>query len=69
MTVAIVEETRAIVEADERYDGKIIPIEQAEIARPVTVREGGTVTGAVYGENITVERRHSSRDRSWQATA
>lgn len=53
--MAIVERTRAIVEADERYDGKIVPLEQAEIDRRVTIREGATVSGGIYGENVTLE--------------
>lgn len=50
-----IEETRAIVESGETYEGSVIPTRQAEIERPVTVQEGATVTDGVYGETITVE--------------
>lgn len=50
-----IEETRAIVDAGEAYEGSVIPTRQAEIDRPVTIREGATVTEGVYGETVTVE--------------
>ena len=52
--MAHVETTRAVVEADETYDGTIIPTEQAEIDRPVRVRDGATVQGSIYGETVEV---------------
>lgn len=52
--MADVEATRAVVEEDETYDGKIIPTEQREINRPVRVRPGATVQGSIYGESVTV---------------
>lgn len=50
-----IEETRAIVEPEETYEGSVIPTRQAEIERPVTIHEGATVTEGVYGETVTVE--------------
>lgn len=47
--MAHVEATRVVVEADETFDGKIIPTEQADLGRPVRVRDGATVEGSVYG--------------------
>jgi hypothetical protein len=55
VTVASIETTRAVVEAGETYDGKIIPTEQAEIGRPVRIYENATVQGSVYGETVTLE--------------
>lgn len=52
--MAIIEKTRAIVEEDERYDGKIIPTEKAEISRPVTVEPDAIVEGGIYGETIEI---------------
>lgn len=49
-----IEKTRAIVEAGETYDGKIIPTEKAEIDRPVRINEDATVKGSVYGDSITI---------------
>mgnify|MGYP000002187752 FL=1 len=59
--MAHIERTRAVVEADERYDGRIFPTERAEIDRPVRINRGSTVEGSVYGnavelsENAVVE--------------
>jgi len=56
-----IEQTRAVVEAEETHDGRIIPAKQAEIDRPVRLRANSTVFGSVYGgtveadENATVE--------------
>lgn len=50
--MAHVERTRAVVEAGETYDGKIVPTEQAEIDRPVRLRDDATVRGGVYGETV-----------------
>ncbi|SIS20879.1 bactofilin family protein [Natronorubrum thiooxidans] len=52
--MAQIETTRAVVEANETYDGKIIPTEQAEIDRPVRVRDGSTVQGSIYGETVEI---------------
>ncbi|WP_336000153.1 polymer-forming cytoskeletal protein [Halorientalis halophila] len=53
--MADIEKTRAVVEANETYDGKLIPTVQAELGRPVRIREGATVQGGVYGETIDVD--------------
>lgn len=55
--MAHIEQTRAVVEAEETYDGRIFPTERAEIDRPVRIRDGSTVQGSVYGETVesTVE--------------
>lgn len=50
--MAHVERTRAVVEAGETYDGKIIPTVQAELGRPVRVRDDATVQGSIYGETV-----------------
>lgn len=50
--MAHVERTRAVVEAGETYDGKIIPTVRAELDRPVRVRDDATVQGSVYGETV-----------------
>lgn len=50
--MAHIEATRAVVESGETYDGKIIPTVQAEIDRPVRIRDDATVQGSVYGETI-----------------
>ncbi|MFO7927403.1 MAG: hypothetical protein ACQET5_02800 [Halobacteriota archaeon] len=52
--MAHIERTRAVVEADERYDGRIFPAERAEIDRPVRINEGSTVEGSVYGSTVEV---------------
>lgn len=52
--MAQIETTRAVVEADETFDGKIIPTEQAELDRPVRVHNGATVQGSLYGETVEV---------------
>ena len=52
--MAHIERTRAVVEADERYDGRIFPTERAEIDRPVRVNSGSTVEGSVYGNAVEV---------------
>lgn len=50
--MADIERTRAVVESDERYDGRIFPAERAEIDRPVRINEGSTVEGSVYGNTV-----------------
>ncbi|WP_276259444.1 hypothetical protein [Haloglomus litoreum] len=55
MSVASIEKTRAVVEAGETYDGKIIPTAQAEIDRPVRIRDDATVLGSIYGATVSVE--------------
>ncbi|MFD1527302.1 MULTISPECIES: polymer-forming cytoskeletal protein [Halolamina] len=50
--MAHLEQTRAVVEADEKFDGKIIPTERAELDRPVRLQDGATVQGSIYGETI-----------------
>lgn len=50
-----IETTRAIVEAGETYDGKILPTVKAEINRPVQIYEDATVEGSVYGQTVTLE--------------
>jgi hypothetical protein len=50
--MAHVERTRAVVESGETYDGRIVPAEQAEIDRPVRIRDDSTVLGSVYGETV-----------------
>lgn len=50
-----VEETRAVIAPNETYEGKLIPTRRAEIARPVTIHEGATVTGGVYGQDVSIE--------------
>lgn len=53
--MAKLEKTRAIIETDETYDGRVIPTEHAEIDRPVTIKEGSELEGGVYGDEVTVE--------------
>lgn len=53
--MASIEKTRAVVEAGETYDGKIIPTVQAEIDRPVRIKADATVAGSVYGATVSVE--------------
>lgn len=50
--MAHIEPTRAVVEAEETHDGRIIPAEQAEIDRPVRVRNDATVRGSIYGGTV-----------------
>lgn len=50
--MAHIERTRAVVESDERYDGRIFPAEQAELDRPVRINRGATVEGSVYGSDV-----------------
>lgn len=50
--MAHIEQTRAVVEAQETFDGKIIPTVRAELDRPVRVRDEATVQGSVYGETV-----------------
>lgn len=50
--MAEIEPTRAVIEAGETYDGRVIPTEQAEIDRPVRVHEDATVEGSVYGASV-----------------
>lgn len=53
--MAHIERTRAVVEAEERYDGRIIPTDQAELGRPVRIREDAVVEGSVYGESVETD--------------
>jgi hypothetical protein len=53
--VSKIEETRAIINAGETYEGSVIPTRQAEIERPVTIHENATVTDGVYGQEVAVE--------------
>lgn len=53
--MASIEKTRAIVEPNETYDGKIIPTVQAEIDRTVKIKDGATVKGSVYGETVKLQ--------------
>ncbi|WP_227134740.1 hypothetical protein [Halorubellus salinus] len=53
--MAHIEQTRAVVEADETYDGRIIPTEQAELDRPVRLRADATVRGSVYGGSVETD--------------
>lgn len=53
--MADIERTRAVVEADERYDGRIFPAERAELNRPVRVRSGATVEGDIYGDTVEID--------------
>lgn len=53
--MAEIEATRAVVEAAETYDGRIIPARQAEIDRPVKVRESATVLGDIYGGTVEAD--------------
>lgn len=53
--MAHIERTRAVVEPDETFDGRIVPTERAELDRPVRVRAGAVVQGSVYGETIEVD--------------
>lgn len=53
--MAHIEPTRAVVEAGETFDGRIIPNERAELDRPVRIREGATVMGSVYGATVEIE--------------
>lgn len=53
--MATIEDTRAIVEAGETFEGKLVPTVRSEIDRPVTVHEDATVTGGIYGATVTVE--------------
>lgn len=50
-----IERTRAVVDAGETYDGTIMPAEQAELDRPVRIRENATVQGSVYGESVEID--------------
>jgi cytoskeletal protein CcmA (bactofilin family) len=47
-----IERTRAVIEAGEVHDGRIIPTEQAELGRPVRLDDDSTVQGSVYGETV-----------------
>jgi len=53
--MAHIEQSRAVVESDETFDGRIVPAEQAEIGRPVRLRDGATVQGSVYGGTVEAE--------------
>jgi cytoskeletal protein CcmA (bactofilin family) len=53
--MAHIEQTRAVVEAQETYDGRIFPAEQAEIDRPVRLRANATVLGSVYGRTVETD--------------
>lgn len=50
--MADIEQTRAVVESGEEFDGRIIPTEQAEIDRPVRIQDAATVRGSVYGASV-----------------
>lgn len=50
--MADIEQTRAVVESDETFDGRIFPTERAEIDRPVRLNEGATVEGSIYGATV-----------------
>lgn len=54
--MADIEETRAVIEREEVYDGKIIPSQQTAVDRPVRVREGAKVLGSIYGTSISTDR-------------
>lgn len=53
--MADIEQTRAVVENGEAYDGKIIPTSQTDIDRPVRIHEKATVNGGVYGTTVSME--------------
>lgn len=53
--MAEVEDTRVVVEADETYDGTIIPTVRAELDRPVRIRSGATVEGSCYGGEVELD--------------
>lgn len=46
--------TYAVVESGEDHRGDLIPTEQAELDREVTVEADATVDGGVYGEDVAV---------------
>ncbi len=50
--MAHIESTRAVVESDETYDGRLVPTRQAELDRPVRIREGATVQGSIHGGTV-----------------
>lgn len=50
-----IERTRAVIEAGETFDGKVIPTVKAELDRPVRIREGATVQGSVYGATVETD--------------
>ena len=52
-----IEQTRAVVEAEETHDGRIIPAKQAEIDRLVRLQRDSTVCGSVYGGTVEVNER------------
>ncbi|RJX44125.1 hypothetical protein DM826_03355 [Halonotius aquaticus] len=54
--MASIEKTRAIIEENETYDGKITPTVKSEISRPVKIKPGATVEGSIYGETINIDR-------------
>lgn len=53
--MAEIDATRAVVEADETFDGSIRPSRQTDLGRPVRVRADATVEGSVYGAEVTVD--------------
>jgi hypothetical protein len=53
--MAEIEQTRAVVTAGETFDGRIIPDEQAELGRPVRLRDGAVVRGSVYGGTVEAD--------------
>lgn len=53
--MADIEQTRAVVDAGETHDGKIIPTEQTAIDRPVRIHESATVQGSVYGTSVSTD--------------
>lgn len=48
-------DTFAVVESGDEYPGDLLPTEQAELDREVTVEADATVEGGVYGEDVAVE--------------
>lgn len=54
--MAMMEETRAIVEEGETYEGSVYPTRRREIDRPVRVGPRGRVEGGIYGSSISLEQ-------------
>lgn len=50
--MATIEDTRAIVDEGEHYEGKIYPTSRDEIGRSVRLHEEATVDGSVYGSSV-----------------
>jgi len=53
--MADIEQTRAVVDAGECYDGRIIPSNQTAINRPVRIRKEATVQGSVHGTSVSID--------------